>query len=337
MRIATILVMGFLLIGMSVCVFGEGVDSGAFARDGIGARAWGMGGAFVAIADDASAGFWNPAGISYLDGYHLGGTYFFGRFDTPGLKSQDLSLLVRPIQTGSLASLGLGITWVNVHISGLENTENDGGTFSYDKSLFLASGSWRFDFAEEWSASAGVNVKYSRESTPSLVTSGLAIGSGLGVDLAFLCKGAFGDIPVSIGIVSTDTLETTVHWRGTASNPKNYVPWITKVGATALFFDGKLLLAGDVNLSPLAPHSDLFRHSELDQIHVGIEFSPVSQLAVRGGLIVWRDRTNRLSAGFGIALWGLTIDYAYVKDSSDLGGDTHILSAEFAAFGPPED
>ena len=33
---------------------------------GIGARAIGMGGAFVAIADDASAAFWNPAGLTQL-------------------------------------------------------------------------------------------------------------------------------------------------------------------------------------------------------------------------------------------------------------------------------
>ena len=30
---------------------------------GIGARAEGMGGAFVAVADDATAVYWNPAGL----------------------------------------------------------------------------------------------------------------------------------------------------------------------------------------------------------------------------------------------------------------------------------
>ena len=34
---------------------------------GTGARATGMGGAFVAIADDASAAFWNPAGLTQLE------------------------------------------------------------------------------------------------------------------------------------------------------------------------------------------------------------------------------------------------------------------------------
>ncbi len=33
---------------------------------GSGARAWGMGGAFLARADDATAASWNPAGLSYL-------------------------------------------------------------------------------------------------------------------------------------------------------------------------------------------------------------------------------------------------------------------------------
>jgi len=38
--------------------------------ESVGTRAQGMGGAFVAVADDASAVFWNPAGLA------LGGSYF---------------------------------------------------------------------------------------------------------------------------------------------------------------------------------------------------------------------------------------------------------------------
>jgi hypothetical protein len=38
---------------------------------GVGARAIAMGGAFVAIADDASATFWNPAGLTDLQGSQL--------------------------------------------------------------------------------------------------------------------------------------------------------------------------------------------------------------------------------------------------------------------------
>lgn len=41
-----------------------GVAAGALAQDGPGTRAAGMGGAFVAVADDASAVYWNPAGLA---------------------------------------------------------------------------------------------------------------------------------------------------------------------------------------------------------------------------------------------------------------------------------
>lgn len=45
---------------------------------GIGARAVSMGGAFVSVADDPSAVFWNPAGLTDLNG-----TAFFLSAETP--------------------------------------------------------------------------------------------------------------------------------------------------------------------------------------------------------------------------------------------------------------
>ena len=40
--------------------------AGEFLKIPVGARAIGMGGAFSAIADDATAPYWNPAGMVYL-------------------------------------------------------------------------------------------------------------------------------------------------------------------------------------------------------------------------------------------------------------------------------
>lgn len=45
---------------------------------GAGARALGMGGAFIAIADDATAASWNPAGLAQLERFSLS---FVGRYD----------------------------------------------------------------------------------------------------------------------------------------------------------------------------------------------------------------------------------------------------------------
>lgn len=43
----------------------------AQAQLGVGARALGMGGAFTAVADDASAPYWNPAGQALQRGFHV--------------------------------------------------------------------------------------------------------------------------------------------------------------------------------------------------------------------------------------------------------------------------
>ncbi len=53
---------------ISILLFAGLLKAGGFALSGVGARALSMGGAFRAISDDWSAGFWNPAGISYLEG-----------------------------------------------------------------------------------------------------------------------------------------------------------------------------------------------------------------------------------------------------------------------------
>ena len=47
----------------------DAIGTGAltFLEIGVGARAMGMGGAFVAVANDASATFWNPAGIVWTE------------------------------------------------------------------------------------------------------------------------------------------------------------------------------------------------------------------------------------------------------------------------------
>ncbi|MFQ6618401.1 MAG: PorV/PorQ family protein, partial [Fidelibacterota bacterium] len=43
-----------------------GTNAGQFLKIGVGARATAMGGAFVATADDATAIYWNPAGLASL-------------------------------------------------------------------------------------------------------------------------------------------------------------------------------------------------------------------------------------------------------------------------------
>src|SRR2546426_7784947 len=48
-----------------------GTSSGTFLRIGVGARAIGLGESFVAVANDPSAIYWNPAGLASLQRQEL--------------------------------------------------------------------------------------------------------------------------------------------------------------------------------------------------------------------------------------------------------------------------
>lgn len=49
---------------MLAALVGSAVSAAAQPFEAVGSRALGMGGAFVAVADDASAAYWNPAGLA---------------------------------------------------------------------------------------------------------------------------------------------------------------------------------------------------------------------------------------------------------------------------------
>ncbi len=58
---------GVVVLGAIPAFAGEGGgQAGTFLSYGVGARALAMGGAFYAISDDATAGYWNPAGLAQV-------------------------------------------------------------------------------------------------------------------------------------------------------------------------------------------------------------------------------------------------------------------------------
>lgn len=65
-RVSFFVAMAVILSSTPSFAMESGGQAGAFLQFGVGARALGMGGAFYAIADDATAAYWNPAGLAYL-------------------------------------------------------------------------------------------------------------------------------------------------------------------------------------------------------------------------------------------------------------------------------
>lgn len=103
--------------------------SNEFLNIGVNARARGMGSAQVASVRDVTAGYWNPAGLTYLQAPQVGAmhTEWFA-----GIGTYDYVGLAVPLADGQRA---LGVSFIRFGIDDIPNTlslyESD-GTINYD-------------------------------------------------------------------------------------------------------------------------------------------------------------------------------------------------------------
>lgn len=67
MKKVSILVAGMVLIGTVAFAGSKGDSGAAFLKLGAGARASALGEAYVGLADDVTAAYWNPAGLAQLE------------------------------------------------------------------------------------------------------------------------------------------------------------------------------------------------------------------------------------------------------------------------------
>src|SRR5258706_3487294 len=83
------------------------VWGGGFEGSGIGPKALSMGGAFVGLADDWTAAFWNPAGLAFLNGWGVGQSV-----DLISLRALDGNSIANPTPPLSQANIEQGDPFV---------------------------------------------------------------------------------------------------------------------------------------------------------------------------------------------------------------------------------
>jgi len=161
-RVLLIYVIGLIIPAL---VYGQtfiknvskvGTVAAPFLEIGVGSRATGMGGAFVAMANDASAIFWNPAGIPRLDKSQAILEHTEWLVET----SFDFGGVV--LQLGELGALGISLTAFSMgemEVRTIEEPEGTGEMFSCgDLALGLSYGRCLTD-----RFSIGFNVKYIKQ------------------------------------------------------------------------------------------------------------------------------------------------------------------------------
>jgi hypothetical protein len=290
-----------LIVVLSAVALADGIGAFSAFKNGIGARALAMGGAFVAVADDATATLWNPAGLAQLEDTRLAGmsTDLFGL----GITHQYIGAVT------TFANLGIGLGWERASIDGQIVDEGGelGGAFTWVEQAIV--GSLATNVLDV--AMAGANVKY------YLADNGLGdSATGFGFDLGLLVS--LGDMFV-IGVNAMDLAGSSIAWDGGATD---VISGLYKAGLAMKLADGRLILATDVD----------FDGSDLGNTHVGAEFHVIDELALRGGVVLTNNfQDYYFTVGAGINVAGLYVDAAYILEESL--GNTLVLSAEFSLGG----
>ncbi len=110
----------------------KGTTAGSFLSISQGARAAGMGSAFVAVANDWSALYWNPAGIASLDnGVIFDHTIWFADIG--------YNFIAGGLNLGSFGSLGLSLTSSSVNdmpVTTVNQPEGTGEVFNVQQVAF---------------------------------------------------------------------------------------------------------------------------------------------------------------------------------------------------------
>lgn len=170
-KLTTIIILLFCGNIFAQGVTKSGTTAAKFLSIGVGPRANSMGGAFSAVANDASSMYWNPSGIAYLDKFEGIFTY------TEMFAGINLNYFGVVIPAGKNGNIGVNVTALNIGemlVTTEEFPEGTGERFS--------AGSYAFGLSYARFITdnfvVGVNLKYIRESIYNSDAEGLAIDIG---------------------------------------------------------------------------------------------------------------------------------------------------------------
>ncbi len=301
--------------------------AGEFMAIGVGGRALGLGSSQVALASDATAGYWNPAALAQINFPELI-LMHDERFGS--LVNYDYASVAIPYGTDQ----SFGFSLMRLGVDGISDTRNAlidysgsgvldaSNRLDYDKVTSFNSADWAvyLSYASRYSPDLlyGVNFKFIRRTLAEFSA------TGVGFDVALLYS------PTDewrIGLNAQDITTTFLAW---STGRDELISPTLKLG-TAYFLD---LFGGR-----FAPTCDLdvrFENRQFASVanigpisidpHFGVEFDYKQLIALRAGY----SDVKQLTLGAGIHFRKLDIDYSFARlGQEDNLGDTHRISLRF--------
>ncbi len=284
----------------------------AFLKTGAGARALGMGSAFVGVANDASAPYWNPAGLIRTQG-----KVFLASHQSLSLdRRQDHVSFVLNLRR----ELGFGFTWMHAGVGDIAGRRADGqptGAIEDAANIYYIS----VGRALGHRLSIGLTMKVIDHKI-KVPFRGTSTGKGNAFELGFQYH--LGAKTVLAGVWSN--LNSKLSWRvergaDQTSSTEDKLPLIRVLGASHRPL-ANLLLAADLNSSNVET-----------SLNLGAEWVVGPVLTLRAGL----NRVPGAARSIGSTAAGATLrpmrrdtlrfHYTYASDELEGGGRTAVALA----------
>jgi hypothetical protein len=274
---------------------GPGETGFAFLKLGVGARPMGMGSAYVALADDPTSLYWNPAGLAAIRSTQITAMHNEWIQDF----RQEYAAVGFPLGKGSL-----GVSFQGFYTSELEGRD-DVGNFTRNFGFNDIAMTVAYGRTFTKGLDGGLAVRYMREMID--VDDATAFAFDLGG------RYRLGESGLSLGAAAQN-----IGGDAKFVSESFSLPMTLRLGAAYSH-----ALSG---LHGLGTLSTEVRKSEGEdaRFHLGGEFAYKEHLALRVGGKMGYDEEG-FSFGVGITQKAIRFDYALVPLSSDLG-TTHFFS-----------
>jgi len=300
--------LSFVLV---LVLFAKPADA-VFSRGGglgDGARAMGMGGAFVSVADDPSAAYWNPAGLVTLNGIEIGTMY--GSLFNDKTRNTYFS-----VHYPTSDDIHIAVSVSNLFFTELTGPHED----DYSASIAIP-------LLRDHSLSAGLNVHYLYA---DLKTDGGTV-RGMGADLGFLYRKFMNHRrEFRVGLCITD-LSTSVRFKVGNEQP---VPRVISPGIS-FAFNRDTLFAMDFSYTDRGN----FSSDKRMLLRGGLEHWLFDhRVGFRTGYIGYSTLPGMFSLGTSYRGNRWSLDYAFMNHPKQLG-NSHRVSAgwKFGRGGELED
>lgn len=348
------LILYFLLFSSSV-VIGQSKYSNEFLAIGAGARAKAMGNAFVAIVDDATAGYWNPAGLLGVKGNLQIALMHSEQF--AGIAKNDFAAVAFPIDKKST----LAISYIRFGVDDIPNTSqliDAEGNINYDRitsfsavdNAFIASYARKLnveglslggnvkiirriigEFADAWGFGLDAGAKYVRNSWKFGATFRDFTGTfnawnyTLSEEYKEILERTGNELPSNSTEVTVPKLILGAAWSTPMGDKFNFLAEID----VDMTFDGRRNTLIATDFASFDPH-------------LGVEFGFKNIIFIRAGVNNFQFSIDQFdkktlkvepSIGLGLKLGHFYIDYALTNVGSASGTlYSNLFSLKFDIF-----